>query len=151
MDNRWFGTQRELRQATSRPNQADVAGARRMPWPALDQVLQVGVVAVMTAAAAALLVTHQAPSHAGHNHKPAHVAAVGSAPTVLQPHHATLVEAVNPHPKAGPVADALSSSLSRVASPTKVTAPVRLPVSVVAPAIVSKPLVSGIPQVPLGA
>ena len=65
--------------------------ARCTPWPSLDQVLQVGVVAEMTAAAAALLVTHQAPSHAAHSHKPVHSAPVGSTSDVLKTHHATLV------------------------------------------------------------
>ena len=64
--------------------------AQRTPWPSLDHVLQTGVVAVMTAAAAALLVTHQVPVHVGHAHKPAHAATVGSAGSnVIQIHTAT--------------------------------------------------------------
>ena len=73
--------------------------AQRTPWPSLDHVLQTGVVAVMTAAAAALLVTHQAPVHVGQAHKPAHAATVGSAGSnVIQIHTATLVEDMHPKP-----------------------------------------------------
>ena len=56
-------------------------GAQRLHGPALDQVLQAGIVAVMTVAAAALLVTHHTPAgNVAHPHK-ARVTAVGSAPS----------------------------------------------------------------------
>jgi DNA-directed RNA polymerase specialized sigma24 family protein len=119
--------------------------AQRTPWPALDHALQAGVVVVMTAAAA-LLMTHQAPAHAGPAHKPAHVAAVGSAASVLRAHHATLVVVV-PQSKAGPVAYALSPSPSRTTMPVMVTALVRIPVG----SVLSKTRAPGIPQLPLGA
>jgi hypothetical protein len=58
---------------------------------------------VMTAVAAALLVTHQAPVHVSHAHKPAHAAVVGSAASnVIQAHKATLVEDMHPKPQAAP-------------------------------------------------
>ena len=54
--------------------------------------------AIAPAAAAALLVTHQAPAHVGHTHKPQHhVAAIGPAGSqVARAHQTTVVEAVNP-------------------------------------------------------
>ena len=52
---------------------------------------------LMTAAAVALLVIHQAPAHAGHTHKPTHVTAAGSVGSnLLQGHNAILVAAVDP-------------------------------------------------------
>ncbi len=125
--------------------------AQRASWPSLDAVLQTGVVAVMTAAAAALLVTHAAPSHIGHVHKPAHVAAVGSAGTnVLQAHHAAVVDVVStvgtvPVPgQTNPVA-----SLAVVAD--KVKAAVLLPVNLTPPVPLAKPRAPGLSQLPFGA
>lgn len=125
--------------------------AQRASWPSLDHVLQTGVVAVMTAAAAALLVTHAAPSHIGHAHKPAHVAAVGSAgANVIQAHHAAVVDVV---------ADIGTASLpgqtnavaSLAALPDKVKAAVKVPVNLTAPLPLPKPPVSSLPQLPFGA
>jgi RNA polymerase sigma factor (sigma-70 family) len=124
---------------------------QRVSWPSFDHVLQTGVVAVMTAAAAALLVTHPAPSHTGHAHKPPHIAAVGSAGSnVLQAHHATVVDVV---------ADIETTSLpgqtnavaSLTALPDKVKAAVKVPVSLTTPLPLPKPPVSSLPQLPFGA
>jgi Sigma-70, region 4 len=58
-------------------------GAQRLHGPALDQVLQAGIVAVMSVAAAALLVTHHSPAGAvTHPHK-ARVAASSSVKSPL--------------------------------------------------------------------
>lgn len=74
-----------------------VDSAQRTLGPSLDHALQTAIVAVMTLAAAALLVTHPAPSHAAHTHRSPHVVAVGSAGSnVLQMHNSTLAEALDP-------------------------------------------------------
>jgi RNA polymerase sigma factor (sigma-70 family) len=125
--------------------------AQRVSWPSLDHVLQTGVVAVMTAAAAALLVTHAAPSHTGHAHKPAHVAAVGSAGSnVLQAHHATVVDVVTAVETA-PVPGQTSAVASLTTLPDKVKAAVKVPVSLTTPLPLPKPPVSSLPQLPFGA
>jgi DNA-directed RNA polymerase specialized sigma24 family protein len=125
--------------------------AQRMSWPGLDHVLQTGVVAVMTAAAAALLVTHPAPSHSGHTHKPPHVAAVGSAGSnVLQGHHATVVDVVTAVASA-PVPGQTSTVASLAALPVKVKAAAQLPISLTTPLQLSKPRVARPPQLPFGA
>lgn len=57
-------------------------GAQRLQAPALDQVLQAGIVAVMTVAAVAVIATHHAPAGAVmHPHK----ARVAAAPSVKSP------------------------------------------------------------------
>jgi RNA polymerase sigma factor (sigma-70 family) len=57
-------------------------GAQRLHAPALDQVLQAGIVAVMTVAAVAVIATHHAPAGAvTHPHK----ARVAVAPSVRSP------------------------------------------------------------------
>ena len=57
---------------------------QRLPLPAADQLLQAGIVAVMTVAATALLVTHHGPpAKVTHPRTPPRVAAVGSVPTAL--------------------------------------------------------------------
>lgn len=125
--------------------------ARRAPWPSLDHVLQTGVVAVMTAAAAALLVAHPVPSHSGHAHKPPRVAAVGSAGSnVLQAHHATVVDVVTAVETA-PVPGQTSTVASLAALPVKVKGAVQLPVSLTAPLQLSKPRGARLPQLPFGA
>jgi DNA-directed RNA polymerase specialized sigma24 family protein len=115
-------------------------GVQRLHGPAVDQVLQVGIVAVMTVAAA-LLVTHQAPAGpVAHPHK-ARVAAVGPAPSHLtHAQRTTTATAVNP---AAPVtvADALPSATEVAPLPVNLQAPV-LPVSV--PALPVPPVVSGL-------
>jgi RNA polymerase sigma factor (sigma-70 family) len=124
--------------------------AQRTPWPSLDHVLQTGVVAVMTAVAAALLVTHQAPVHVSHAHKPAHAAVVGSAASnVIQAHKATLVEDMHPKPQAAPVTKTNRRPAPVAALPAKVA--VRLPVAVAIPSLVSKPRTSVLLQLPFGA
>jgi len=82
-----------------------IGGGSRLPhWPALDHVLQTGVVAVMTAAAVALLVTHPAPSPVPHMHKALHVAAVGSAGfNLIHMHKATLADSIDPLPRTTPI------------------------------------------------
>jgi len=125
--------------------------ARRASWPSLDHVLQTGVVAVMTAAAAALLVTHPAPSHSGHAHKPQHVAAVGSAGSnMLQAHHATAVDVVT-GVETAPVPGQTSTVASLAALPVKVKAGLQLPVSLTTPLQLSKPTLARLPQLPFGA
>jgi DNA-directed RNA polymerase specialized sigma24 family protein len=122
--------------------------AQRASWPGLDHVLQTGVVAVMTAAAAALLVTHQAPVHAGHTHRPVHVAAVGAAgSTVTQAHQATLVDVVSSPASTAPIA--VKSGLH--ALPVKVSSPVAQPVIELVKPLLSKLPSSGVRQLPFGA
>jgi len=108
-------------------------GVHRVPWPALDHGLQTGIVAVMTAAAAVLLVSHQAPVPAGH-HRPAHVATAGSVGSNLQSNTASLEAAVpRPAPAAGTAgnpgtaAATAARGLSLPSLPVKVTVPSVLP------------------------
>jgi hypothetical protein len=127
------------------------AGSGRASWPNLDHILQTGVVAVMTAAAAALLVTHPAPSHTGHAHKPPRVAAVGSAGSdVLQAHHATVVDVVTAV-ETGTAPGPANTVASVAALPAGVRAAVQLPVSLTAPLQLSKPRGAHLPQLPFGA
>lgn len=131
------------------------------PWPSLDHVLQTGIVAAMTAAAAALIVTHPAPSHVGHAQRAQHVAAIGSAGSgSLHTHHATLVEAANRQAGTPPGADAPIRSGTLQSLPVQVTVPT-LPVQVTVPtppkltdllqSVASKPRVPRTPQLPFGA
>jgi hypothetical protein len=117
-------------------------GLHRAPWPALDHALQTGIVVVMTAAAAALLVAHQAPVHAGHTHRPPHVIAAGSVGAGPQSRTATLEAVVVPTPRHAPGMIA--------AAPAKIQSPLSLPVRVAMPSVLSKPLVPGLPQLPFG-
>ena len=148
--------------------------------PSLDQVLQTGIVAAMTAAAAALLVSHHSPSHVATPHKAPHAAAVGSAGSRFLPgHSATLVAAGNPLLKTAPVAAAANPSRALSAVGAKVQWPVLPPVSMalptlpsplaavtarvharvhlpvrlppILPLLPSQPLVPPLPQAPLGA
>lgn len=58
--------------------------AQRLQGPPLDQMLQAGIVAVMTVAATALLASHQAaPPKVAHPRNPPRIASVGSAPSHL--------------------------------------------------------------------
>ncbi len=107
-------------------------GAQRLHGPALDQVLQAGIVAVMTVAAVAVLVTHHAPAGAvTHPHK----ARVAAAPSVKSP--------LGPVPRAAPVsvvaptirvavANRVSSTVAVQSLMVKVQVPA-LPVSLPAP------------------
>src|SRR5487761_859558 len=121
--------------------------------PALDHVLQTGVVAVMTAAAAALLVTHQAPVHVQHPHKPPHVATIGSTGfNPLDTHKAVLAGVVNLWPPTAPNASANAPSAARPPLPLNVKAIVlKLPLSIPTPLSLTKLLPPAIGQVPLGA
>jgi len=92
MGTRWLGaiggTKHAVRPAPNLGNVTrrgepapQVLGARggRAHLPAIDQLLQAAVVAVMTVAAVALLVAHNgAPGHLLQTHK-AHVTAIGSS------------------------------------------------------------------------
>jgi hypothetical protein len=118
--------------------------------PALDHVLQAAVVVIMTAAAA-VLVTHQGPSHAGHHSKPAHIASVGSVqPNVLHTHKAILVDALKVESPTASVVAAAKRLGPVPALPVNVTLPVQLPVNVPAPPVVPKPRVPVVVQLPLG-
>jgi DNA-binding CsgD family transcriptional regulator len=127
--------------------------------PSLDQVVQTGVVAAMAAAAAALLVSHQSPSHVVTPHQATHAAAVGSAGSRLLPgHRATFVAAGDPVRTTAPLAATLvaagdpvrtTAPLAAAANPSgllpahgvKVQPPAPLPVSVTPPPLPSsKPL-----------
>jgi RNA polymerase sigma factor (sigma-70 family) len=123
----------------------------KAPWPALDHALQTGIVAVMTAAAVALLATHQPPANAGHTHKPPRVAAVGAVGAHQQSHEATLVAAVAPTYGPAGVTGAASHPASLAGLPVTVKVSGPLPVSVSLPSIVAKLRAPGLPQLPLGA
>jgi RNA polymerase sigma factor (sigma-70 family) len=126
--------------------------AQRASWPGLDHVLQTGVVAVMTAAAAALLVTHQAPAHAGHTHRAVHVAAVGSVgPSAIQAHHATLADVVSPPAAPAPITVKTNTPAPVRAVPVKLSPPVALPAIGVVRPILSKMASLGVRQLPFGA
>jgi RNA polymerase sigma factor (sigma-70 family) len=125
--------------------------AHKAPWPALDHALQTGIVALMTAAAVALLATHQAPAPAGHTHKPPRVAAAGAVGAHHQSHEASLVAAVAPISGPAGVTGAASHPASLLALPITVKAPGPLPVSVSLPSIAAKLRAPGLPQLPLGA
>ncbi len=105
--------------------------AERGQGPALDQVLQAGVVAAMTVAAAALLVTHQAPpANVTHSHKAPRVASVGSAgshPVQLQ--HLGPAVVVVPSSQPSTVATAASPIAKAPAVPAKLSIPA-LPIEV---------------------
>src|SRR5487761_215571 len=109
-----------------------VDSAHRTPWPGLDQVLQTGIVAVMTAAAAAMLVAHQAPVHTGHAHKP------------------TQVSAASPQSAAQPIAEALSQTALRHGPLVSIDSPLVLPLSVAAPSLLAKSRAPEMPQLSLG-
>ena len=109
-------------------------GVDRAPWPALDHALQTGIVALMTAAAAVLLVTHQAPVHAGH-HRPAHVATAGTVGSSLQP-NAPILDAVVTH--AARPANAAGHPGSAAAAASKVVSLPSLPVKVTLPSVLPK-------------
>jgi hypothetical protein len=120
--------------------------AQQPPGPALDQVLQVGVAAVMTLAATALLVTHPAPTapapaaHAPHPQEAQRVAAAGSiASGLAQAQTAPATVAATPTQSAK-VIDAVSHVVALPELPVKVQVP-QLPVSlpVMAPAPPSLP------------
>lgn len=124
--------------------------AFRTPLPALDHVLQTGIVVIMTAAAA-LLVSHQGPSHVEHRSQPAHIASVGSVqPNVLHAHTAILVDSVNVDSPTTSVVAAAKRLGPVPALPVKVTLPVQLPVDIPAPPTVSKPRVPVSAQLPFG-
>lgn len=125
--------------------------AQSASWPSLDHVLQTGVVAVMTAAAAALMVTHSAPLHAGHVHKPAHVAAVGSTgASLIHVHHATAADVVTAV-QTGRVPGQASTVASLPALPVNVKAAVQLPLSLTTPPLLLQPRAPRVPQLPFGA
>jgi hypothetical protein len=124
-------------------------GLHRGPWPPLDHALQTGIVAVMTAAAAALLVTHQAPVHAGHTHRAPHAVAAGSVGASLQSQSATLDAAVIATPRHAPsVIRAAPASAGAV--PATIQTLLSLPVTVTIPSGLSKPVLPGLPQLPFG-
>jgi len=125
---------------------------QRTPWPSLDHVLQTGVVAVMTVAAAALLVTHQSPARVAHAHKPVHVASVGSAgSSVVQTHDATLVEDARARPQTEPVTHSARRPAPVSALPATIAAPARLPVVVTPPSLNPSSPLPQLPQLPFGA
>jgi hypothetical protein len=107
--------------------------AQRFQLPPADQVLQMGIVAVMTVAATALLVTHHAPpAKVTHPRNPPRVAAVGSVPSGVTPAH------VNTPTVAGP---ATATTVAHV--PASVVAVDSLPVTAHLPVLpVTLPAVS---------
>src|SRR5487761_446079 len=118
--------------------------------PALDHVLQTGVVAVMTAAAAALLVTHQAPVHIGHTHRPPHAITAGSVGSNLQSHTATPEAVLKPSPRPAPVANPVGHPGSVAAMPAKAASLLSLLVSATGPPVLPKLRVPDLPQLPFG-
>jgi sigma-70-like protein len=125
-------------------------GMQRPHGPALDQVLQTGIAAVVTAAAVAILVTHHAPSPIAPAHRTPHAAAVGSPGSHLfQAHKATLAAAADPMTRNLTVADAKNPSAAVAALPLKVPVPA---ISVPVPSLALPKLrAPAIPQLPLGA
>jgi hypothetical protein len=113
----------------------------RLHGPAADQVLQAAIVAVMTVAAAALLVTHHAsPGNVAHPHKTAGVAATGSAPSQLPQVQITAQATVGAPVSSINLADAASQVVALPSVPVTVQVPA-LPVSlpVPTPALPSAP------------
>jgi hypothetical protein len=103
---------------------------QRSNGPSLDQLLQAGVVAAMTVATAAILITHHAaPAPVSHPHKASHTAAAGSSshaiPVIKDP---TLAEAVAPQVASAPVANVVHQATTVAPLPIKIQLPVRLPV-----------------------
>lgn len=125
-------------------------GAQKAPWPALDHALQTGIVAVMTAAAAALLVTHQAPVHIGHTHRPPHAITAGSVGSNLQSHTATPEAVLKPSPRPAPVANPVGHPGSVAAMPAKAASLLSLLVSATGPPVLPKLRVPDLPQLPFG-
>ena len=117
-------------------------GTQQSPGPSLDQVLQAGVVAVMTVAATALLVTqHASASQAPHLQKAPRFGAAGSNTSQpLVPHTAPVTAGVLPA-QSVKVTDAVSHAVALPELPVKVEVP-PLPVSlpVQAPALPSPSL-----------
>ena len=123
--------------------------ADRASWPSLDHVLQTGMVAAVTAAAA-LLVTHQGATHVGHAPGLPHASAVASAgSSALHTRDAPVVDALNQRPAAVPRGDA--GVLTRNLPLLPVNAIPPLPFSVRAPAVVSNQRPPENPQLPFGA
>jgi hypothetical protein len=107
----------------------------RLGAPGVDQVVQTGVVAVMTAVAAAMLVTHHSghpsPGHFVHPHRSSHTVSVGSvggwlvdgdgttAPTATAPLPSAL--AVVSVPRAAVLESIVSKVLSRAVPPIGAT------------------------------
>jgi sigma-70-like protein len=100
--------------------------------PALDQVLQAGVVAAMTVAAAALLVTHQAPpANVTHPHKAPRVASVGSAGSYpIQLQHTGPAVVVVPSSQPSTVATAASPIAKAPSLPVKLSVLASIPASI---------------------
>jgi len=117
--------------------------------PGLDQVVQAGVVAVMTVAAAAILITHHtSPVQPAHHHKAPRISAVGSSPqvsTLTGKTVAAVASPLVPAATAAPVAtvatvvDALHHATAVVSLPISIPVPVGLPVSVPVPLPVPSP------------
>jgi hypothetical protein len=101
---------------------------QRSNGPSLDQVLQAGVVAAMTVATAAILITHHTtPAPVSNPHRTPHIAAVGSSAHTL--HVSDKSQVVVGVPQISePVANVVHEATTSVASvPIKIVLPVRLP------------------------
>ena len=87
---------------------------QRSNGPSLDQVLQAGLVAVMTVAATAIVMTHHAsPAPVPHLHKTPRVAAVGSSSHLVpSTQDTTLAAAPAPQVDAAPVANVVQQATS---------------------------------------
>jgi RNA polymerase sigma-70 factor, ECF subfamily len=117
--------------------------AQQSTGPGLDQVLQAGVVAVMTLAATALLVTHHSPAaHPGQPQKAHRSAAVGSAAQELVQAKPTSAATVSIAPtQSVKVTNPLSQAVALPQVPVKVELPqlpIKLPIQ--APALPSPSL-----------
>jgi hypothetical protein len=109
------------------------------PWngPALHEVLQAGVVAIMTVAAAAILIAHHtSPVQPSHHHKAPPVSTVGSAPPVSTLPGKTLASLTGPAAPAAAaepaatVAEAVRQATTAASLPITIQVPAGLPVSV---------------------
>jgi hypothetical protein len=112
--------------------------AQRLQLPAADQLLQAGIVAVMTVAATALLMTHHGPpAKVSHPRTPPRVAAVGSVLSSL-PQVIFTTPAVSAPVAQTTVADVATSAVPAAPLPINVqlpALPVTLPPIAVPPAV----------------
>ena len=115
--------------------------AQRFQLPPVDQVLQAGIVAVMTVAATAMLVTHHAPpAKVAHPRNPPRVAAVGSVPSSVTPSHLNTPTVAGPS-TATNAAHVAIRALTVAALPVNVPVPA-LPVTL--PAVSIPPVVDAV-------
>jgi hypothetical protein len=102
---------------------------QRANGPSLDQILQAGVVAAMTVATTAILMTHHTSPAVSHPHKTPRIAAVGpSSHSIPKVEDKTAAAAAAPQVASAQVSDVVHQATSAANVPIKVQLPEILPV-----------------------